>query len=509
MRPDGRLEGVLVAPASRRRGPRRAAARRVGRGHGIGCPKQAPTPVAPTRWSTTMITCPVRQHRSRDDVAVRRRRRDVDARARPLPPSAATAVPVSTCQSTSVAVRGQERCGLGRGHAFHRARRRAAGPGSRCRDSPRPSADDGRAGRGRRDHREHQDRGHRHREREAAAPAAAGQGGRLGRRRARAPRAPQPASIEVESSSSMASPSSCRRAVPAVRPVQHRSRPDPCTAQIAADRTACDDVRMWHDRRERRADGDQRARRLPADPAQLVDVDRLVGAYHDIRPDPADPAQRVAFGTSGHRGSSFNGAFNEAHIVATTEAICRYRETPGHRRPAVHRARHARAVASRRSRPRSRCSSRTASTSAWTPPTATRRRRSSRTRSSSTTAADGTGSPTASSSRRRTTRPRTAASSTTRPTAARPTPTSRAGSRTRRTGCSKPVWPGVRRHRRSREARAADDRPRLRRRPTSATSPRSSTWPRSGRPGCASASTRWAARASPTGRPSPSATAST
>ena len=68
---------------------------------------------------------------------------------------------------------------------------------------------------------------------------------------------------------------------------------------------------------------------LAADPAQLVDVDRLIGAYHDIRPDPADPAQRVAFGTSGHRGSAFNGAFNEAHIAATSEAICRYREAHG------------------------------------------------------------------------------------------------------------------------------------------------------------------------------------
>ena len=68
---------------------------------------------------------------------------------------------------------------------------------------------------------------------------------------------------------------------------------------------------------------------LPADPSILVDLDRLVGAYHDTRPDPSDPAQRVAFGTSGHRGSSFNGAFNEAHIVATTEAICRYRATQG------------------------------------------------------------------------------------------------------------------------------------------------------------------------------------
>jgi len=64
----------------------------------------------------------------------------------------------------------------------------------------------------------------------------------------------------------------------------------------------------------------------PADPSILVDVDRLVDAYFARRPDPAEPTQRVAFGTSGHRGSAFNTAFNEAHIVATTEAICRYRK---------------------------------------------------------------------------------------------------------------------------------------------------------------------------------------
>ncbi len=63
----------------------------------------------------------------------------------------------------------------------------------------------------------------------------------------------------------------------------------------------------------------------PAEAPMLVDVDRLVRAYYETVPDPTDPAQRVAFGTSGHRGSSLHGAFNEAHIAATTEAICRYR----------------------------------------------------------------------------------------------------------------------------------------------------------------------------------------
>ncbi len=71
----------------------------------------------------------------------------------------------------------------------------------------------------------------------------------------------------------------------------------------------------------------------PADPAALVDVPALLRAYHDIRPDPSDPAQRVAFGTSGHRGSAFRGAFNEAHILAITEAICRYRAARGYDGP--------------------------------------------------------------------------------------------------------------------------------------------------------------------------------
>jgi len=77
---------------------------------------------------------------------------------------------------------------------------------------------------------------------------------------------------------------------------------------------------------------DERAGR-PADPASLVDVDALIAAYYDRRPDPSDPAQRVAFGTSGHRGSSFRNAFNEAHILATTEAICRYRDQRGYSGP--------------------------------------------------------------------------------------------------------------------------------------------------------------------------------
>ena len=64
----------------------------------------------------------------------------------------------------------------------------------------------------------------------------------------------------------------------------------------------------------------------PADPSILVNVPRLVTAYYELRPDPSDPRQRVAFGTSGHRGSAFDGSFNENHILAITQAICDYRK---------------------------------------------------------------------------------------------------------------------------------------------------------------------------------------
>ena len=67
----------------------------------------------------------------------------------------------------------------------------------------------------------------------------------------------------------------------------------------------------------------------PADPSALVDVEQLVKAYYEERPDPGDSSQQVAFGTSGHRGSALKGSFNEDHILATTEAICRYREAQG------------------------------------------------------------------------------------------------------------------------------------------------------------------------------------
>ncbi|HQY32811.1 phosphoglucomutase (alpha-D-glucose-1,6-bisphosphate-dependent) [Actinotalea sp.] len=64
-------------------------------------------------------------------------------------------------------------------------------------------------------------------------------------------------------------------------------------------------------------------------PEDLIDVDALIGAYYDRTPDPTDPDQKVAFGTSGHRGSSLDTAFNEAHIVAITAAIIEYRRSQG------------------------------------------------------------------------------------------------------------------------------------------------------------------------------------
>jgi phosphoglucomutase len=67
----------------------------------------------------------------------------------------------------------------------------------------------------------------------------------------------------------------------------------------------------------------------PAGPEDLVDVARLVTAYYALHPDPAEPGQRVSFGTSGHRGSSLATAFNEDHIAATSQAICEYRSGRG------------------------------------------------------------------------------------------------------------------------------------------------------------------------------------
>jgi len=67
----------------------------------------------------------------------------------------------------------------------------------------------------------------------------------------------------------------------------------------------------------------------PAPPDRLVDVPKLVSAYYTLHPDAADPLEQVAFGTSGHRGSSFSKSFNEDHILAITRAVCEFRSLRG------------------------------------------------------------------------------------------------------------------------------------------------------------------------------------
>ncbi|MCD0449540.1 phosphoglucomutase (alpha-D-glucose-1,6-bisphosphate-dependent) [Actinocorallia sp. API 0066] len=80
---------------------------------------------------------------------------------------------------------------------------------------------------------------------------------------------------------------------------------------------------MVHERAGNRGPG------TVAQPGDLIDVAWLVTAYYAIKPDPGDVGQRVAFGTSGHRGSALDAAFNETHILATTQAICEYRAARG------------------------------------------------------------------------------------------------------------------------------------------------------------------------------------
>ena len=67
----------------------------------------------------------------------------------------------------------------------------------------------------------------------------------------------------------------------------------------------------------------------PAPRSLLVNIPRLLTAYFTQTPDMAIPSQRVAFGTSGHRGSAFESAFNEAHILAITQSVCLYRRKTG------------------------------------------------------------------------------------------------------------------------------------------------------------------------------------
>src|SRR5208283_4372283 len=67
----------------------------------------------------------------------------------------------------------------------------------------------------------------------------------------------------------------------------------------------------------------------PATNVPLLDVPALLAAYSEIHPDPSLPAQRVAFGTSGHRGCAFDGSFNEWHVLAISQAVCEHRARQG------------------------------------------------------------------------------------------------------------------------------------------------------------------------------------
>ena len=89
--------------------------------------------------------------------------------------------------------------------------------------------------------------------------------------------------------------------------------------------------------------------------SDLVDVAGLVTAYYAQHPDPADPAQQVAFGTSGHRGSAFRVSFNDDHIAAATQAICEYRARRGITGP-LYMGRDTHALSEPAFSPPSRCS---------------------------------------------------------------------------------------------------------------------------------------------------------
>ena len=84
----------------------------------------------------------------------------------------------------------------------------------------------------------------------------------------------------------------------------------------------------------------------PAPKELLVDIDKLRKEYYTRKPDITNSAERVSFGTSGHRGSSLRGGFNEAHVLAITQAICEYRSQPERQRSSLHRKRYARAIRS-------------------------------------------------------------------------------------------------------------------------------------------------------------------
>ncbi len=244
----------------------------------------------------------------------------------------------------------------------------------------------------------------------------------------------------------------------------------------------------------------------PAAAEDLADIAKLVTAYYALHPDPGEAAQRVSFGTSGHRGSALTATFNEDHILAVTQAICEYRAADGIGGPLylgvdTHALSEPAQVSALEVLAANDVRVLLDARGGYTPTPAV-----SRAILAHNAAGPGP-APTGSWSRPPITRPRTAVSSTTRRMAARPARTSPGRSRTGRTPCSRTA---------SRASAGSRTRARSRRTaPGGSTSPaptcrrwtRWSTSPRSGPPGCASAPTRWAAPASATGARSASATA--
>ena len=246
----------------------------------------------------------------------------------------------------------------------------------------------------------------------------------------------------------------------------------------------------------------------PALPEDLIDVDAVLGAYYDLVPDPTNPDQQVVFGTSGHRGSSLDTAFNDKHIAATTQAIVEYRAAQGITGPLyIGKDTHAlslpawkTAIEVLRGQRRRRCAAE--ADDDYTPTPAVSRaivvHNADRGRAATP--------PTASWSPRRTTRRATAASSTTRRTADRPTPTRppdrgpgqrAAGRHVRGSGASRSTRSG------------GDLTGSTTSAPTARTWSTRSTCTPSATPACTSAPTRSAAPACSTGPTSPSTSAST
>ncbi len=154
-----------------------------------------------------------------------------------------------------------------------------------------------------------------------------------------------------------------------------------------------------------------------------VDLAALERAYFERRPEVDDPSQRVSFGTSGHRGSSLRGSFNEAHILAITQAICEYRRAQGIDGP-LYMGRDTHALSGpAQSTALEVLAANGVETVIQRGDEATPTPVISRAILVHNRGRDGPSSPTASSSRRHTTRRRMAASNTTRPTEGRPTPT--------------------------------------------------------------------------------------